>query len=363
MAVPWRKLNYSYIRHRPALANPAPARPFDAVKELQAILHALLASGANESVLATLATVEGSSYRRPGARMLVTAAGERIGSISGGCLEEDALVRARNVLATGRAETVVYDTTSENDLVWGVGLGCHGVVRVLIEKLPPRPAWATVLAENISARRPTPLAVVHAAADAAALGTRLAADPAAKKSAAAEIFFDTIAPPTALILFGAGDDAQPLARLAHELGWHVTIADPRAAFATAARFPTADALVVAPAAELATRVAPGPDALVVVMTHHYVHDVPVIRALLPRPLAYLGLLGPKKRSEKILADLARDGLAITPAMRARLHAPVGLDLGVDSPPQVALAILAEMQAVLAGRDARPLRERTRPIHD
>jgi xanthine dehydrogenase accessory factor len=94
-----------------------------------------------------------------------------------------------------------------------------------------------------------------------------------------------------------------------------------------------------------------------------VHDVPLLRTLLPRPLAYLGLLGPKKRTEKILADLARDGLALTPAMRARLHAPVGLDLGADTPAQVALAILSEMQAALAGRDARPLRERIRPIHE
>jgi xanthine/CO dehydrogenase XdhC/CoxF family maturation factor len=331
------------------------------VQELQAILRALLAPGNPSSVLATLVTVEGSSYRRPGARMLVTSDHIRIGSISGGCLEEDVLARAHAVLATGRAETVVYDTTSENDLVWGVGLGCHGVVRVLIEKLPSRPAWAVALAENIAARRSTPLAVVHTSSDPAILGTHLAADFDSKLRANAQIFADTIAPPTALVLFGAGDDAQPLARLAHELGWHVTIADPRAAFATAERFPTAEAFVVAPAAELADRVAPGSDALAVVMTHHYVHDVPILRALIQRPLAYVGLLGPKKRSEKILADLAADGLAITPAMRARLHAPVGLDLGADSPPQVALAILAEMQAALAARDARPLRERTKPI--
>ena len=124
----------------------------------------------------------------------------------------------------------------------------------------------------------------------------------------------------------------------------------------------ADAFVIAPSSELAARAAPGTDALAVVMTHHYVHDVPLLRALIDRPLAYLGLLGPKKRSEKILSDLAADGLAITPAMRARLHAPVGLDLGADTPAQVALAILAEMQAALTGRDARALRERTRPIH-
>lgn len=333
------------------------------MNELRSIVTALLAADACESVLATLVTVEGSSYRRPGARLLVTAAGTRLGSISGGCLEEDVLARARAVFATGRAETVVYDTTTENDLVWGVGLGCHGVVRVVLEKLPPHPPWAIALAENLAARRPTPLAVVHRAADPGQLGTRLAAELPDAKTPGTEIFLNAIAPPTTLFLFGAGDDAQPLAQFADALGWQVTIADPRAAFATAARFPTAGALVVAPAGELAERAAPGADALAVVMTHHYVHDVPLLRALLPRPLAYLGLLGPKKRTEKILADLARDGLALTPAMRARLHAPVGLDLGADTPAQVALAILAEMQATLATRDARPLRERCRPIHE
>ena len=329
------------------------------MKELQAILRVLLSPAAGASVLATLATVEGSSDRRPGARLLLTADGRRLGSISGGCLEEDILVRARNVLATGIAESVVYDTTSENDLVWGVGLGCHGVVRVVLEKLPPRPAWAVALAENFAARRPALLAVTHLAATDTPLGTRLSGEPTTD----AGTFFDRIRPPTALAIFGAGDDAQPLARLAHELGWQVTVADPRAAFATAERFPEAQTLAVAPSGDLVGRVAPDADTLVVVMTHHYVHDVPLLRALLPRPLAYLGLLGPKKRAERILADLARDGLAITAEMRARLHAPVGLDLGADSPEQVALAIVAEMQAVLARRDARPLRERTRPIHD
>ncbi|HEY1109616.1 MAG TPA: XdhC family protein, partial [Opitutaceae bacterium] len=146
------------------------------------------------------------------------------------------------------------------------------------------------------------------------------------------------------------------------LGWQVTIADPRAAFATGARFPEVNNILSAPAERLVAAVAPGPDAVAVVMTHHYVHDVPILRDLLARPLAYLGLLGPKKRAEKILADLAAAGTPISAAQCARLHAPVGLDLGADSPEQVALSILAEMQATLAGRDARPLRERTRPIH-
>ena len=142
----------------------------------------------------------------------------------------------------------------------------------------------------------------------------------------------------------------------------MTVADPRAAAATGARFPEADALVVGPADQLVARVSPDAHTLAVVMTHHYVHDVPILRDLLVRPLAYLGLLGPRKRAEKILSDLAAGGLEVTPAMRARLHAPVGLDLGADAPEQVALAIMAEMLAGLHGRDARPLRQRSRPIH-
>lgn len=331
------------------------------MKELPAIVAALLATPAQPAVLATLVAVEGSSYRRPGARLLLLSDGRRVGSISGGCLEEDVITRAAQVRATGQAEAVVYDTSTENDLVWGVGLGCHGVVRVLIEALPPQPAWVQALDRNMSRRQSCVLTVLHGGEDRAQWGTRLAAPgdcPDAER-----LFSETIAPPTALFIYGAGDDAQPLARLAHELGWRVTVADPRATFASTTRFPTASHLVVAPSGELIARTAPDAASLAVVMTHHYVHDVPLLRGLLPRPLAYLGLLGPRKRADRILADLSKEGIAITLAQRERLHAPVGLDLGADGPEQVALSILAEMQAVLTGRDARPLRERTRPIHE
>jgi xanthine/CO dehydrogenase XdhC/CoxF family maturation factor len=294
--------------------------------------------------------------------LIVTHTGERIGSISGGCLEEDVLVRAQRVAATGEAELVTYDTSSENDLVWGVGLGCHGVVHVLLEPVSAQAPWVSALAANLAARRPTPLAVVwRTPAGTEPLGTRLLSD-LGSVSAATAVFHETLTPPPALLIFGAGDDAQPLAQLAQPLGWTVTIADPRAAFATSARFPTAYRIIVAPAHELVARVAPEPSSFAVVMTHHYIHDVPLLRDLLPLDLAYLGLLGPKKRADRILADLALTDSAPTPAQRAALHAPVGLDLGAETPAEVALSILAEIRATLAGRDARPLRERTRPIH-
>lgn len=340
--------------------------------ELAALITHLTDSRRGPAVLATLVAVVGSSYRRPGARLLVTASGQRLGSISGGCLEEDVLLRARAVAASGQPELVTYDTSSENDLVWGVGLGCHGVVQVLLEPIPsPAPAWVHTLAAQLAARRPTPLAVTWRSQDPKQpLGTQIAPSqpspaqpPPASSASMATVFFETITPAPSLVIFGAGDDAQPLAQLAHTLSWHVTIADPRALFATGERFPSADRIVVAPAHELVARVAPEADACAVVMTHHYVHDVPILRNLLSYDFPYIGLLGPKKRATRILADLAGDGFVPTPARLARLHAPIGLDLGADAPADVALSILAEIRAHRSGRDARPLRDRARPIHD
>lgn len=328
------------------------------MKELTAIVRHLAIEPRGGAVLATLVAVEGSSYRRPGARLLLTAAGERLGSISGGCLEEDVLIRARAVAATGKPELVVYDTTTENELIWGVGLGCHGVVHVLLERLPAQPAWAAALTVNAFARRPTKLCVVWRDADPAKLGTRLASGTPADRG----IFQQEVFPPDALLVFGAGDDARPLVRLARELGWWITVADPRPAFATTERFPGVDRVICAPADKLVREVKPERGALAVVMTHHYVHDVPILRDLLPLPLAYIGLLGPKKRADRILNDLKTGGLALTREQSERLHAPVGLDLGAETPEEVALAILAEMQATLTTRDARPLRDRKGPIH-
>ncbi|HEY5079490.1 MAG TPA: XdhC family protein [Opitutaceae bacterium] len=327
------------------------------MKELP-LIAGRLAAADSQSVLATLVAAEGSSYRQPGARMLIEAGLPRMGSISGGCLEEDLLERARRVAASGRAELAVYDTTAADDLIWGVGLGCHGVVRVLLEPVGPRPRWAAVVAENLRARRATHLEVAWENTS-GPLETRLAV---ARGDSVPGVFRETVEAPASLSIFGAGDDAQPLAHLACGLGWSVTVADPRPAMPTEQRFPGAAGLVLGAAEELVARAAPQPGSLAVVMTHRYLHDLPLLRSLLPLPLAYLGLLGPRLRAERILADLAADGLEITPAMRSRLHAPVGLDLGADGSAEIAVSIVAEMAAAVARRDARPLRDRTLPIH-
>jgi len=365
------------------------------MKELRSIFAALERPAVGPAALATLCRVQGSSYRRPGARLLLGGDGGRTGSISGGCLEDDVLLRARTVAAGGPAQAVTYDTTEENDLVWGVGLGCHGVVDLVVEPLGARePGWAGCVCGAFARQQDAALAVAFQADSPAALGTRAAltgdgrewavdGDEGAALAAGLRealtnqtsrlarrddlpgrpwIFFEYAPRPVSLLILGAGDDAQPLCRMAVELGFAVTVVDPRPAYATMERFPAADHVVVAAPAALAASGPADGRAVAVVMTHHYVHDVPLLRWLLPQPLPYLGLLGPRKRAEKIFADLAADGFEITPAMRTRLHAPVGLDLGAQTPEAVALAILAEVQTVLAGRNARPLRERSGPIH-
>lgn len=328
--------------------------------EIAKILTALHEVPNEPAALATLVRVEGSSYRRPGARLLVLANARQVGSISGGCLEEDVVLRAQRVLASGKAETAVYDTTTENDLVWGVGLGCQGVAHIFIEPLPiVRPPWVQVLAQNLRDRCATALATVHAGRS--VLGTSLGSKAPAEAQPA-EVFRETIAAAPALLVFGAGEDARPLGRMAKELGWHVTVADSRPGAATPARFPEVDAVVIAPAERAAELTANLTPAFVVVMTHRYADDLQLLRELLPRPLAYLGLLGPHKRTDRLLAQLRTEGFVPDAAMLARLHAPVGLDLGGNTPETVALAILAEIQCRLTGRAPIHLRDRASPIH-
>lgn len=325
---------------------------------MQAIVGAL---GAGPAALATLVTVSGSSYRQPGARLLLLPDGRYVGSISGGCLEEDVRMRARRVLDGAVPELVRYDTAVENDLLWGTGLGCQGQVQVFIERLPESlPGWVSTLRENFRSRRDTRLAVVYGEGGGAERGTRLFGQP--QESPGLATFIESVPPPPSLVVFGAGDDAMPLVQFARRLGWQVTLLDTRPAYATAARFPDADAVVAEVAEQSARHRAIEADSHVIVMSHRYRDDLAVLRALLPRTLAYLGVLGPRHRTERILDELAAEGVAAASDMRKRMFAPVGLDLGGAAPEMVALSILAELQAFRSGRTLRHLRDVARPIH-
>lgn len=360
-----------------------------------------LRENAKCGVLATVVSVDGSAYRLPGARMLISGTEWIAGSVSGGCLEGDVVLRAREVLEKNAATVVTYDTTSDEDIVFGVGLGCRGIIRVLIEPVTAKPAnpdlmdfikrclerretgvVATVVrAEGGLAAKPG-CRLVRSAADEvgsdipdaglkSAIEARIDQMLSSRKSTLttlslpdgrAEVFVECIRPPVPLVVFGAGHDAIPVVRLAKEVGWHVTVVDHRPAYATLDRFPLADEVIVSSSDEFPERVSLDSETLALVMTHNYLRDLKLLKTLLPSPVRYIGLLGPKKRADELLTDLEQQSLHITPEARRRLFAPVGLDLGAEGPAGVALSILAEMQAVVANRVPGHLRARKNSIH-
>lgn len=299
--------------------------------------------------LATLVRVEGHSYRRPGARLLMHASGPRTGALSGGCLEADVHARWRE--EPGRPRLVRYDLRGDLDLVWGTGSGCEGVADVLVETLEPDAPWLVFVEDCLQRRRS---GWVRTEIEGPETGTRVWGEAGEAPEGG---FLERIEPAIQLWILGAGDDARPLARMAQVLGWRVGIADPRPAFATRERFPTADVVRAGPFRTLLPDLGLDPRTAVVLLTHHYARDLEALRLLLPSPAGYVGVMGHRLRGDRLLAELEAEGLDVTAAQRIRLHHPVGLDLGGDGPEAIALAILAEVQAAMAGRRPLPLRER------
>jgi xanthine/CO dehydrogenase XdhC/CoxF family maturation factor len=179
----------------------------------------------------------------------------------------------------------------------------------------------------------------------------------------AEVFIEVIQPPVPLVIFGAGHDAVPLVRFAKELGWHVTVVDPRPGYATRQKFPLADTLVVCRPEEVHEHIEIQRSTMAVVMTHHYLQDADLLRTLLPLPLRYLGLLGSKRRTQRLLHEARKEGVLLSERNLDLVYSPIGLDIGADTPEEIALAIAAEIQAVLAGRSGGMLRIREGPLHE
>lgn len=310
------------------------------------------------TVLATVVAVRGSAYRRPGARMLVTSEGWRAGSISGGCLEADVTRQAAFLVANGRALVRSYDTSEDA----GARLGCGGEIDVLLEPLDA--AFLEVLA-RVEERRET--LTIRTAIEGGAGDREVWVDGVCvfSKGTLGErtVFEERVAPSQKFVIVGAGHDALPVARLADELGWSVDVYDWRPGLLTKERFPTANVKCVA-LDSLRFEVEPG--TLAVVMAHHIDYDAGALSLLLrDERVLSVGLLGPRHRSGQVLALLEAKTGRLTEAQRARLKAPVGLDLGADGPSAIALSILAEAQAVRAGRSGGSLsaeRPQTQPAH-
>jgi len=349
---------------------------------------------AGPAALATLVRVKGSSYRQPGARMLFGPEGIRTGVISAGCLETDILARVQAVLASSGPQLAAYDLGSDLDLVWGTGMGCQGRADVLLERVAPGPlppwmdrcaalaarrgagALVTVFAvRGESDARPGdhflfedggpglppagPLAAVLAAA-AARAGTGPGALTLKAGAAELEVLLEPIRPGYALWIFGAGEHSRPIARLAKELGWFVGLVDHRPALATAERFPEADRIVLGHPPESLRGLPLDARSAALVVSHIYEKDRQALEALLEAPLGYLGLQGNRARSLKLTRELAAAG--VPDGQLARLHFPAGLDIGAETPEGIALSMLAEAHAALAGRPGGALRDRKGRIH-
>ncbi|AMR29296.1 hypothetical protein A0257_20800 [Hymenobacter psoromatis] len=347
--------------------------------------------------LATVVEVIGSAYRRPGARMLVTEDGELTGAISGGCLEGDARQRARRAIFQGEPALVTYDTRDEDDPRHGLGPGCQGVVRILLEPLDFNNADNPLELLRDFARHPTPavLATVFAT-DASGLkaavgqrvllsetgvvrGTPLLAAPLAEAARATlalgqprvldidtdagpvRASLEVLVPPLRLVVYGAGNDAQPLVHLAASLGWHITVVDGRPHLPTPLRFPEAAEVRLTSVRELEMTM-PDPRAYHVLLSHNYAYDLAALQTLLASPAPYIGLLGPRLKAQRLLDELDAFPADLVQHLRERLHSPIGLDLGSETPEEIALAIVAEIQAQHSGRQGRPLRERAGTVH-
>jgi xanthine/CO dehydrogenase XdhC/CoxF family maturation factor len=337
------------------------------VSELNAILAAAADCRARgeRCALATVVAVRGSSYRRPGARLLVPEHGAPVGLISGGCLEEEAARLAREALALDAPVLVTVDHSAEGDELWGMGLGCRGVIDLLAE--PPsladetldalgaaRQGRATYLLTGLDGERR-----VLSALEADALGERAAMAVAhGRPTVLGESILDPILPPLHLVVCGAGPDAGPLVQGGVRLGWRVSVVDPRRSLLRSERFPGAALHLVEPA-EAAASVDAGEWTAVVVMSHDYLRDAAFLRGFLGRGVPYLGVLGPRDRTDRLLDELAASP---STADLAALHAPAGLDIGADGAEEVATAIIGEILAVLRGRAGGALREHPGPIH-
>ena len=369
------------------------------MSEITDVLTAIgsLSASGQRMALATIVAVRGSTYRRPGARLLVPEEGAPIGNISGGCLEGDVADMARLVMEEGRARLAGWDLTADDDAVWGLGLGCNGAIEVFIEPADRAAEAARALRTALEEERPISLVTVVESTEPEAIapGARLIVMPdgavegslgrsdadAEAIAAARELltterseirtlaegiraFVEILDPPLRLVICGAGHDAVPLVRAASLLGWNVTVVDDRPAFLNRERFPEAHGFAsVDDPSEVADAVTVDARTFVVVMTHNFLRDKAYLRGLLTTDARYVAMLGPAARTQRLLMELEEEGTPVTEEDRSRIHGPAGLDLGAEGPEEIAQAIIGEIVAVRRGRDGGFLKERPTPIHD
>jgi xanthine dehydrogenase accessory factor len=368
-------------------------------KEISDILQAFEAAqkSGRQTALATVVHVEGSSYRRPGARMLVEDNGRMTGAISGGCLEGDALRKALLAIHQGQNKLVTYDTLNEDDIEFGVQLGCNGIVHILFEPInPSQPDHPIALLEKAFVERRDAVLVtlfslknyygpqpgtcffydgentfsrsedenLRGQMEKDAKAVLLTKTPLLKSYSEEGLngFVELLKPPVSLLVAGGGNDAMPVVEMASILGWQTTVIDGRPTHANAVRFPKAEKIIVGKPQEVIGQIHIDEQTALVLMTHNYNYDKALLPLLLQKGCHYIGMLGPRKRLERMLYELGEEGFTITQEQRAMLYGPTGLDIGAEAAEEIALSVLAEIKAVLAKREGAPLRNRTESIH-
>ncbi|MES2881253.1 MAG: XdhC/CoxI family protein [Bacteroidota bacterium] len=369
------------------------------MKEITDIIRAydaVLKQGKN-AALATVVHVEGSSYRRPGARMLVTEDGQLTGAISGGCLEGDALRKALLAMSQQKNKLVTYDTMDEDDAKFGVQLGCNGIVHILFEPIQNDQTnnLIDLLRQLIRERKNAVLVTLFSLQQTLQPGTSLLYRQDALKSllpqnltervftevkqvllshssaiknftwegATLNAFVEFIPPPIAIIIAGAGNDVLPVVELCTLLGWHTTVVDGRQTHATRLRFPKIDNVFVAKPNQVLKEVVIDEHTVFVLMTHNYNYDLALLKELRTSGCRYIGILGPKKKMERMYTELKEEGIDFDEQQRSNIYSPVGLDIGAETAEEIAVSIVAEIKAVLAGRNAMSLNEKNVSIHN
>jgi xanthine dehydrogenase accessory factor len=369
------------------------------MKELQQIIQSYeVCKSENQSVaLATVVQVDGSAYRRPGARMLVTQEGILTGAISGGCLEGDALRKAQAVIFQQKSMLVTYDTTDEDDQKFGVGLGCNGIIHVLIEPIdfaiPENPV--ELIKKALSDRKTSLLLTLFSVHNSKSeqIGTiylkkdnesfgglskvhsdfrqvleKEIADFEAPQNLIRSfseyqqlsVFFEVIKPTVRILLFGAGNDTIPLVKLAEILGFESILIDGRKNLATSARFPSAKQIIQGPAEVVINQIETDLNTVALLMTHNFEYEVVVLEKLQTCMIPYIGILGPKRKTEKLIQRLEGKGIQVS---TENLFAPVGIEIGAETSEEIALSILAEIKAVLNKKQPIFLRDKQGPIHE
>jgi xanthine dehydrogenase accessory factor len=349
-----------------------------------------------QMVLATVVRVDGSSYRRPGARMLVTDDSKITGAISGGCLEGDALEKALFAMATGENKLVTYDSSGEDDIQFGLHLGCNGVVHILFEPIkkedPQNPVELLRLISNagedavlvtlfsqkkiqpgtrllylknhIYSSLSEPVLDLLTEPVNIAFGEKLSAFPDIDtEQGSCTAFIEWIERPVSVVIAGAGNDIQPLVEFAAMLGWSVTVVDGRFHYALPERFPGAAKVLYSRSDDILSQVKTDSQTVFLLMSHNYNYDLGFLKQIVQQAFGYIGLLGPAQKRDRILSDLQDQGIHLNEEQLSKIHGPTGLDIGAENATEIAVSIVAEVKAFLSGRSGAPLKQKKETIHN